>query len=160
MSMKPGSFGTVGFLDISQQDRRIKAIKLGFDFEHNPVRFIVEVEGMDEAARRDRRLQPRSGEQLEQLKGIHYRSPFDTMAWNEIQDGVANGLKWHSGLWALKGDRLDVLNVRIPALATLQIIQGGFQNSLVWDLYLDNKNFEGNFLITRKFPRLKTYFDR
>ena len=41
MSAKPGDFGLMGVLDISKQGRHIKVIKLGFDFEYNPVCFVA-----------------------------------------------------------------------------------------------------------------------
>ena len=142
MSMKPGGFGTVGFLDISQQDRTIKVIKLGFDFEYNPVCFIATTGGLSEVARPRHGLDGLKGhwtkEELAQFLGIYQRSSLDTMAWSEVVWGAAFELSQHSGLWALKGDRVYGLDVRIGDLATLRIVRGEFQNSLVWDVYLDN----------------------
>lgn len=110
MSMKPGDFGTVGFLDISRQNRRIGAIKLCFDFEYNPVCFIVNSDEIHKTFglldENDQKAEWTEDE-LAQCKGIHERNPYDTMAWSEVRDGVALELRHHSGLWALKGDRVN-----------------------------------------------------
>ncbi|KAK5148776.1 hypothetical protein LTR04_000523, partial [Oleoguttula sp. CCFEE 6159] len=47
MTMVPGSYGTAGTLDIFKQARTIKIVKLGFDFEFNPVCFLAESSGID-----------------------------------------------------------------------------------------------------------------
>ena len=148
MSMKAGGFGTVGFLDISQQDRKIQVIKLGFDFEYNPVCFIATTGGLTEKISLldrqgalnyglDRQKAQWTKDEQAQFLGIYQRSPFDTMAWSEVHNGIASELRQHSGLWALKGDRVSGLEVRVGELATLRIIRGEFQDRLVWDLYLD-----------------------
>lgn len=41
VSMEVGGLNSTCFLNISQQDRLIKAIKLGFDFDYNPVCFVA-----------------------------------------------------------------------------------------------------------------------
>lgn len=149
MSMKPGDFGTVGFLDISQQNRKIKVIKLGFDFEYNPVCFVATSGGRSENVPTfDRRGNFNIGsdsqdaqwtkEERAQFPGIHQRGPFDTMAWSGVYNRCASELRQHPGLWALKGDRVNGLDVRIADLAVLRIIRGEFQDSLVWDVYLDD----------------------
>ena len=149
MSMKLGGFGTVGFLDISQQDRKIKVIKLGFDFEYNPVCFIAASGGLDEKFHTfdrngtynfglDKQIAQWTKEEQAQQPGIHQRTPFDTMAWSEMWDGFATELRQHPGLWALKGDRVKGLNVRIRDVATVRIVRGEFQDKVVWDVFLDN----------------------
>ncbi|MCJ1271842.1 hypothetical protein MMC22_011747 [Lobaria immixta] len=151
MSMKLGTFGTVGFLDISQQDRKIKVIKLGFDFEYNPVCFIAASGAKSYLL--DRNGQFNLGlnsqvahwteEKQAQLPGIHQQiplntTPFDTMAWSEVWNGVAIELEQPSGLWALKGDRVKGLNIQIIDVATVRIERGEFQDKVVWDVFLDN----------------------
>lgn len=84
-------------------------------------------------------------EELAQFLGIRQRSPFDTMTWSEVVDGNASDLKQHSGLWALKGDRLDGLDVRVGELASLQIVRGESEGRLVWDVHLNNVK-EGSML--------------
>ncbi len=149
MSMKALGYGTVGFLDISKQDRRIKVIKLGFDSEYNPVCFIATSGGLTEKTRimdrngtlnygLDRQKAQWTKEELAQFPGIYERSPFDTMAWSEVRNGVASELRQHLGLWALKGDRASGLDVRLGDVGTLRITRGKFQEKLVWDVYLSS----------------------
>ena len=136
MSMKPGDFGTVGSLDVSEQHRKFKEIKLGFDFECNPVCFIADQSGLID---RNSGQNPQwTKEELAQFPGIDRRTPFDTMAWSEVRRGAANALRQHPGLWALKGDRVNGLNVRIWGSTAVRMVRGEFQDRLVWDVYLDN----------------------
>jgi hypothetical protein len=142
MSLKPGDFGTVGFLDISKQNRKIKVIKLGFDFEYNPVCFIATASGLWVKYRAtDRNGKYNTAwtkEEEAQFPGIHLRSPLDTTAWSQLFNGAAFQLEHHPGLWAMKGDRINGLDVRLADVAILKIIRGEFQDRLVWDVYLDN----------------------
>ena len=148
ISSKAGDCGTVGVLDISKQDRKIQVIKLGFDFEYNPVCFIATSSGLGEKRPvldkqgtlnygLDRQISQWTPEELAQFPGIHQRSPFDLRGWSEVHNGTASELKRHSGLWALKGDRASGLNVRVGEVATLRITRGEFQDKLGWDVYLD-----------------------
>jgi Heterokaryon incompatibility protein (HET) len=140
ISTKAGDYGTVGSLDISQQGRKIKVIKLGFDFEYNPVCFIAATGGLDnKMPLLERRAQWQYTEEAQaEFRALHHRSPFDTMAWSEVRDGEAIELKRHPGLWALRGDRINGLNVRIGELGVLRIVRGELQDRMVWDVYLDN----------------------
>lgn len=113
MSMKAGELGLVGYLDIGPRNRKISIIKLGFDFEFNPVCFIA-------------------------TSGIHQLSPFDELAWSEMSNGQAMELRQHPGLWALKGDRVSGLIVRVGEVASLRILRGIIKGKLVWDVYLEN----------------------
>lgn len=151
LSMQAGrDSGTVGFLDISPQDRKIQAIQLGFDFDFDfhPVCFVATAAGLTEKVRAlDRHGALNYGldsqktpDELAQFRGIHQRSPFDAMAWSDIVNGVASDLRQHSGLWALKGDRLSGLEVGVGDLATLRIVRGEFEEKLVWDVYLESVN--------------------
>ena len=149
MSLNAGDYGTVGLLDISKQNREVKVIKLGFDFDYNPVCFIATSGGLNEKTRvLDRHGKFNFGldsqeaqwtrEELAQHRGIYQRGPFDELAWSEIYNGTASDLKQHSGLWAVKGDRVNGLNIRIGDLATLHIVRGESQDKLVWDVHLEN----------------------
>lgn len=142
-----GEFGSVGFLDIRQQDRKIKIIQLGFDFEYNPVCFIAASAGLqshiiDHNGMVNRHLIGQEAqwmkEEQAQLRGIGQRSPFDTMAWSEVSNGVARELRHHPGLWALKGDRVKGLNIQIQDVATVRIVRGEVQDKVVWDVFFDN----------------------
>lgn len=141
MSLKPGDFSTVGFLDISKQNRKIKVIKLGFDFEYNPVCFIATASGLGVkyfvTDRNGKYNSAWTKEAEAQFPGIHLRSPLDTMAWSQSFNGAVFQLEHHPGLWAMKGDRINGLNVRLPDVAILKIVRGEFQDRLVWDVYLD-----------------------
>ena len=149
MSVKPGDWGTLDSLNVNQQDRTIKVIKLDFDFEYNSICFSATTSGLTERMHvLDRNGTLNYGtnsqeaqwtkEERAQFLGIYQRSPYGTMAWSEVHNGVASDLRQHSGLWALKGDRVNGLNVRVGELATVRFVQGEFQDRLVWDVYLDN----------------------
>lgn len=136
MTMKPGSFGTTGTIDISAQNFKIKLIKLGFDFSFHPVCFVADRNGLRNYENVDRRG-VWSADHVMQSQSIHERSPYDTMAWSEVRhDGLAMELKNHLGLWALKGDRIDGLDVRLGDLGALRITRGGFEGKVVWDVFL------------------------
>lgn len=117
-------------LYINQQDRIIKVIKLGFDFDYNPVCFIATTEGL-------------GGDLRSRPSRIFTRSPFDRMDLSQVRNGVVIGQQ--DGFWALKGDRLTGLNVQIGELVALRIIRGEFQGKVVWDVYLDNMKKESIF---------------
>ncbi|MCJ1273109.1 hypothetical protein MMC21_000898 [Puttea exsequens] len=148
MSMKEGEFGTSGTIDISQQNRKIKFIKLGFDFEFNPVCSVAMAGGLTQKEHvKDRNGMLNYGTEAQQAQwspdehmqflAIHQRTPFDSMAWSEIQHNFAIELKHHPGLWALKGDRINGLDVRLGELASLRILRGTFHEQIVWDVCLD-----------------------
>ena len=150
MLTKTGDTGTTCSLDISLQDCSIKVIRLGFDFELRPVCFIA-AEGRLSAKEvkalyrktpfnfnSDSRGFPWTELDQAQFSGIHARFPFDQLGWCEIRNGTAIELVKHSGLSAVKGDRIYGCCVRIGDLATLRIVRGETQDGLVWDVYLDN----------------------
>ena len=136
MAMKPGGSSLqTCTLDISPQDGRIKVIKLCFDFEYNPVCLIATEGGLWD---------------YELSKGIHKRNSFNTTIWTN-ETGWAHihlSLEEHPGLWALKGNRRDGLEVvisdfhkiekGIKRLAKVKIKWGEFQNKLVWDVYIED----------------------
>ena len=139
MSTDLDDYSTLCSLDISQQGRRIKVIQLGFDFEFHPVCFMATLAG----------TRARGYEGL--LQGVQKRTSFHTTAWSEVQDGVAIDLRQEPGIWILKGDRVNGLDVRIgelvslrnnygvmEELAVLRIVRGEYQDSLVWDVHLDS----------------------
>lgn len=156
MSTKAGDFGFVFILDISQQDHKIKTIRLAFDFDYNPVCFIATTVALNDselplgghgslAYQLSGQWALGTTDESAQVPGILQRSPFDTRAWSQVRDGVASELSQHRGLWALKGDRLNGLHVRIASLAALRITRGEFQGKMVWDVYLDNMKEDSAF---------------
>ena len=136
MTMKPGDFGTAGTIDISALKLKIKFIKLGFDFSFNPVCFVADRKGSHGYPVTKPRDQWSAGEYMNSLS-IHQRSPFDTGPWSTVRSRFAMELEHHPGLWALKGDRFDGLDVRFVELGSLQIKRVMFEGKDVWDVYLE-----------------------
>ena len=150
MSIKETAYGNIGFLDLSQQDKKIKVIKLGFDFDFNPVCFIATSGGVTEKTH----ILDRTGninyglpgqdaqwsrEEQAEHPGIHSRSPLDLLAWSKIGIGnVAYELTNHAGLWALKGDRISGLHTKIGELAELHMKRVEYLGKMVWEVRLDN----------------------
>lgn len=149
MIAKPGSCGTTGWLEIDEQHRALKCIKLGFDMDFNPVCFLASSTGLTEKARKQQ-----VNIKEDQLPGIHQRDAFDQLAWNEIRGKYVQQLQHHSGLWALKGDRLDGLNVNIQELCALRIVRGDWSGMLIWEVHLEklNKSFAGDVKDFSKRP--------
>ncbi|TKA77916.1 hypothetical protein B0A49_05463 [Cryomyces minteri] len=158
MTMFPGSYGTVGTLDISKQARVIKIIKLGFDFDFNPVCFLAESSGIDFAKptfnksgqRNTRSEWQYSVEEKAQWSGILSRTSFNILGWNVIVAGRVRPNEHNSGLWALKGDRIHGLEVLledktgfVPETSVV-IKRGSFAGELVWDVRIEN--MRNNFI--------------
>jgi hypothetical protein len=119
--------GIVGKLDISKQKRKIEVLTLGFDFDFNPVCFLAESSAVGEKVRvldRSGKLNTRGDwdltpEEIHYNKGLYQRTPEDTIGWNTITpEGVVRPNPGRSGLWAMKGDRLNGLDVIIQSYAT------------------------------------------
>lgn len=146
LSMKAGGFGTVGSLVFKHHRKHhpeIELIALGFDFDYNPVCFMATRRGIFNLDG----FPPLSAGMKGWLAD-RGRIPFDTTLWSEVRDGGAVELEGHPGLWAVKGDRVNGLDVRIvarSALATLRITHGEFQDKLVWDVYLEKLAFSGGY---------------
>lgn len=146
MSAKPGAFGLVGILQIDQPDHNVETVALGFDFEYNPVCFISakdRLRGVSNGA--DWNSNSLSSSTVESMWTAQDYAQFPDirqwdsriqMAWSEVHNERASELEKHSGLWALKGDRLDGLRVQVGDLANLHIMQTGFQDKEVWTVYL------------------------
>lgn len=138
ISLKDGEQGTVGHLDIARQDRRIQIIKLGFDFDFNPICFIATPGGLDAMPGDQRRKASQSiADDVVRDRGIFHWSPFDELAWSHVQSGWASDLSHHPGLWAIKGDRLDGINVKPRELGNLQITRGMAEGKVIWDVHFD-----------------------
>ena len=136
MTMKPRKFSTTSMINISTQNHKIKLIKLGFDFSFHPVCFVADRNGLRNYTNVDHRGEW-SADEYTQSQSIYQRSPFDTMGWSEVQHGgLAMELKKHAGLWALKGDRIDGLDVQLGELGTLWILRDTFEGEWVWNVFL------------------------
>ena len=141
MTMEPGNFGSTGAVDISAQNLRIKLITLGFDFWFNPVCFIADSNGVRRYESVDNLDQWPVDERLQSLQ-IDQRSPFDMGAWSTVRHKRAREVNHHPGLWALKGDRIDGLDVRFAELGDLRIDRKKLEEKVVWDVFLDLTGFE------------------
>ncbi|KAI9693237.1 MAG: hypothetical protein M1822_005233 [Bathelium mastoideum] len=133
----------VSILDISKQQRQIKFISLGFDFDFNPVCFLAEAPAVDEKdllKKRLKELVQEDGkgqeigangnsdkdlfdfrtshahfdcEKINATRGILERLPTDTVGWNQIEGDGALPHRFRAGLWALKGDYVNGLCVSL-----------------------------------------------
>ena len=150
MTARPRSYGTTGWLNIDEQQRKLKVIKLGFDLDFNPVCFLASDGGLHSKSggafdrtghfnfSLDSQIAQYTKEELAQWPGIHQRDPLDQLAWNELKGTSVMALSQRSDLWALKGDRLDGLHVKIPELCELRIVRGEWDNKLVWEVHVEN----------------------
>ena len=143
MLLKPGEYGTAGMIELNHPNHDIKMIKLGFDFEFNPVCFIAKSKGLYQRTPtvnrnlENNRFNPGvlyNENELAQLQGLHQRTPFDNLAWSKISNGRAWQLTQHSGLWAVKGDRLDGLEVHIEDYGLLRVARTEIKGTMVWDV--------------------------
>ena len=160
MSLPDGEFGTgtIGELDIKAQGMKIRLIKLGFDFDFNPVCFVAwsgaEHDHRTDTLNRHGALNKHTAredaewtpEERAQLPGYWQRTPIDNLAWNEIRMREAKPLPQHPGLWALKGDRIDGLNVSLGGLGNISIQRVKYCGMLLWDVHVENINKSSNFL--------------
>jgi len=138
MAMPPLHYGFVGTLDITDQGRKIRLLKFGFDFDYNPVCFVAM------GGKQNGTLNYGTGtgqewtkEDLIQFPGINSRSPFDELAWNKVVGHQAQELRRHTGLWALRGDRVEGMNVGLAGRETVRIERVQFQGKLVWDVHVE-----------------------
>jgi hypothetical protein len=128
LSMKPGRCGILGTIFFDKQDYIIQYIRLGFDFEYNPVCFI----GTDVT-----RISSKLQHNFIQDCHVNVANPFENMHWSTEKDGAAMQVRGESSLWALRGDRLTGIDVRIGDLGKLKIARGEFQDKVIWDVILN-----------------------
>ncbi|KAK4575370.1 hypothetical protein LTR86_001224 [Recurvomyces mirabilis] len=148
LRMKPGDFGFAGALDIHLQGKKIRLIKLGFDFDYNPVIFLAASSGTSDATASP--VIDSTSEKQAQLQSIHSRTPFDAWAWTPVVSGRARQFERHTGLWALKGDRLSGLDVELPEYGRVKIERVVLDGMLVWNVHVeDMKSAFGGKLLRR-----------
>ena len=166
VTLDPGSDTThiVGAVDITKQRRKIQLIKFGFDDGFNPVVFLAEADAIHEKTHAfneqgslnygDKAYKTASDFGLD--KSFLARSRDDGRNWNPIEqsrgkDGEQvliakpqSGEFSRQGLWALKGDRLNGLDVylRDPqqgniSVGQVQLKRNAIDGCLVWDLHID-----------------------
>lgn len=162
MSSRPGRYGNVGSLDVSRQRRDIDGMKLGFDFEYNPVcslaRWNIRSDrspifgrsGNLSSHRRNFTADEKSKMHPREVES-HWRDWFDDVGWDEIHLEEAYELGT-CGLWTLRGDRVNGLDVRLGD-GHLRIVRGMIDDKYVWEVYLTEPKqgevpLDNNFLIT------------
>ncbi|OBT47876.1 hypothetical protein VE00_01546 [Pseudogymnoascus sp. WSF 3629] len=136
VAMKPGDFGTMGFLDFGIQGRNFKCIRIGFDFDHNPVCFIATQKGFKDTHFPRLTNIP---QWTEEVAGIHKRTPFDKFAWSQVFNGFAHEVPRHPGLWAIKGDRIRGVNVEV--YANIRVYEDGSIRSATTEIILPDTTY-------------------
>jgi hypothetical protein len=169
MIMPTMAYGTAGILDLRQQNRTIRGIKLGFDFDFNPVIFIAEFTHTHAIITKDQlenltstfgNHTPDLAAQEMQWIELKKRDCFKYSAWDDIRPGDKDMMKFSAatkperreGIWAFKGDRILGLHVSIPAsrgsgqLAYIRI-RRNISSRSVWEVIIyegDDINFHFN----------------
>ena len=117
MTMPDNHFGNVGHLDIRKQDYAIKAIKLGFDFDFNPIAFIADddtsVLGTTNFAQYARVNGSSPGIFAMDCLNVKTHSPLRYEHGKLVADPMlVDGIS----MWILKVDRVEGLEVRLKGL--------------------------------------------
>ena len=149
MTMEPGNFGSTGVIDIRAQNLEIQLIKLGIDFLFNPVCIFANRYGLRPYSTKDRLAQWSQDEWLQPTL-VHQRSPFDMGPWSTVRGKVAQEVEQHPGLWALKGDRINGLDVRFSKLGAVQILRETVEEKVVWNVYLKLPGLESKESMIRR----------
>ena len=157
--------GDVGWLDLGLLDYKIKAVKLGIDFESNPICFVATSAGLKDA--QEGNLRTNNQNVLKSLKnhfhGILGQRSQDASAWNEpLRMEYARDLEYHQGLWVLKVDRVEGLfKVRLfrrggseECVGSISINRaivddGRFKGQLVWDVGIYDLKLETKIKLDR-----------
>lgn len=174
------NYNNFPILDMSTQHKKIKLIRFGFNHNFDPFCFLAESTAIDE----DFRVLNKSGQlnigeiskrqwtdkEREEFKSFHLRSLSDQWGWNKIEKfpdytiARANdyqGSGFRKGLWMLKGDRVDGLNLYLEGLsnnrdspgAQLTIERVQTPEGWVWDVSLDK-------LASSGLGRAKNFFKK
>lgn len=112
-------FGDVGYLAVDLG--KVRFMKLGFDVEFNPVCFLASTSGRHKKEvgyfntkhnkyALTEGLRPTEEGNIQRL-GIVGRHSSDMVGWSDLRNGKAAELEYHDGLWAVKGDRLQGIDV-------------------------------------------------
>ncbi|KAI1377855.1 HET-domain-containing protein [Hypoxylon crocopeplum] len=136
-----GVLRNVGLLTMKEPVRKIKLVRLAFDFGFNPTLFLCESSAI--------KFKPRStGDEgqayINGAQSVWGRSPDDSIEWNQLvttqEKRRALEHPVRRGLWALKGDRIDGLDVYLASSDIRVVLSKMMTESgiLVWDLRIDN----------------------
>ncbi|KAI3327073.1 HET-domain-containing protein [Xylariaceae sp. AK1471] len=144
MKMREGGYGTTGVVDLGSFDKDVRKLKLGFDFDHNPLLFVAESEGLKDKV---------SPSALSKGSGnASHLVSFDTSNCLD-HNGRSNAsplkvdqlfVKGKKGFWAVRGDRIHGLNVallsrnrsldhRVNAV-WIKIQRGTFEEEEIWEV--------------------------
>ncbi|CZR57741.1 uncharacterized protein PAC_07630 [Phialocephala subalpina] len=122
LTLQPGLpyLDVLAYLDISKQGKKIKEIKLCFDFDFNPILLLAESSA---TGAKDPPLLTHTGSdetysEQERHRWLSFaeRSPHDShpQAWNTVsKQPVVSKNSIRSGLWQLRGDRIEGLDVSL-----------------------------------------------
>ena len=126
LSVQPGEFGIVRLLDTVHDE--VRAIKLGFDFDGNPLCSI--------------RTTHRDVISAVELRMLGTRIKQKKMKWDKVSDGfdsdydsekrVAVFTRPERDVWNLKGDCVFGLCVALDSFASLHIYQGHSPDNKHW----------------------------
>lgn len=135
-------------LDISRQDRRCGVIRLGFDFDFNPVCFLSGP--LDMSRKRWEEFDKygqfamvgnRERKRLQQLANAMANEESmndDHMYW-PIYEGRAINTTGRNCLMQLKGDRINGLNVKIGSTdLCVKLAKSRTTNGIIWDFAIEN----------------------
>ncbi|KAI0506175.1 HET-domain-containing protein [Xylaria bambusicola] len=130
MTMKEGGFGTVGILNLEMFDIDLRMIKLGFDFDHNPVVAIIE-------------KTPSQSLAFESFCPMYSPAKPASVYSHNPSNSFLEG---NDGIWAMQGDRVDGLHVKLLTSSRIRkenqehdalwirIQRATFNNMIVWEL--------------------------
>lgn len=146
-----GSMGLIANMDISQQGKEICEIKLCFDFGFNPVLFLATSGAIGQKVKifnKDGLFNigsdwQFSAEEVHDAKPLSERTPHDQLGWSVIyargDRSVASESGNRSGLWALKADRIDGLDVTLAGTDIRVVLKKiETDHGLIWDLRIEN----------------------
>ena len=112
----------------TDRGQQAKIMVLGFHFDHSPVCFMGEVSSEYEMGRI---------ENFEKwlFKESYYHHDIINCDWSKIRGGKAQELYHRHNVWALKGDRIEGLQVSVEDFGLLQISRKEIEGDrLVWDV--------------------------
>lgn len=126
-TLAPGQWGRVMVIHFPAKCKGVRKIALGFDFEFNPVCL----------------LEDSFSEETSDFCYDWYSVLADDMKWDEISEGRCYRKEIHDGRWALKGRRLDGLDVqlleRVGAMGSIVTVKRDeTKPRMLWEFRIDN----------------------
>ncbi|KAL8782558.1 MAG: hypothetical protein Q9213_005283 [Squamulea squamosa] len=109
MQIPPGEYGYVGTLDVSAHCRNMQRVLLGFDFDYNPVCFVL---GHNQLGGKSRQATTKEIVFFDYFKQRPFLGIID---WSQVDQGQAWDLEKHRDIWALKGDRVNGIDVSLKS---------------------------------------------